>query len=313
MENNPTIVFQQARDFSQKLNATFEFIRQNFKPLAKSLLYIAGPVILLGSLLAGSLYSGYFNSITGMKNNPNSAFEFITSTNTWVQAGAAVIFTFISGIIIISVVYNYMHEYNERKTNHIEVDAIWKRVRQSLPHYASTFVLFVLLVLAVYALMGVVFGGVFSFSVGLGILLIFVLLMLLVYIIVPLSLIFAVRAFEDISFFDAVGRCFKLANGKWWSTFALLFICGLVQSMLASVFFIPWYINVILNTIHSINNQAAAAPSFISTLINNLFLVLYFLATFLLYAIPLIALAFQYFNLVELKESRGLMNRIQSM
>lgn len=313
MDNFVLIEYQQARDFSKKLNATFEFIRQNIKSLGKSLIYIAGPVVLTGSLLAGGLYSGYFDSIANMRNDSSSFIYFIQSTKTWIQGVAALIFMVLSGIVIVSVVYNYMLEYDARKSNRIEVDAIWMRVRQTLPQYFITFFLFFVLVLAAYTLVILVLVGAANLSVGLAVVSGFVAAALLIYAIIPLSLIFVIRAFEKVNFAEAVARCFELIKGKWWSTFGLLFIVVMVQSMLASAFFIPWYINFIITMLHSVDGQTAYEPSLMGQIINSVFMVLYFLASFLLYALPLIALAFQYFNLVELKESRGLMGRIQRM
>ena len=43
------------------------------------------------------------------------------------------------------------------------------------------------------------------------------------------------------------------------------------------------------------------------------FFTLYYMAQMLLYALPNIGIAFQYFNLVELKEARGLMNQIENL
>ncbi|GIV36601.1 MAG: hypothetical protein KatS3mg032_0980 [Cyclobacteriaceae bacterium] len=313
MENFTPIVFQQARDFSQKLNITFEFIRQNFWPLVKSLLFIAGPVILIGSLLTGSLYAGYLNSITAMRTNPNSFFEFIASVNTWAQGGAAVIFIFISGAAVVSVVYSYMNEYNERRNNQIETDAVWKRVRACFGQMLLSFFLFFLMFIAGYALIVTAVIGVMRLSALLGILLGIAAFIFVIYSIIPLSMVFAVQAFEKAGFAKAAGRCFVLAKGKWWSTFGLIFITSMVQSMMASVFFIPWYANFIVTSLHSLEGPAIQNPSLISQLINNVFIVLYFVASFVLYAIPLIAIAFQYFNLMELKEARGLMSRIESM
>lgn len=313
MEKFTPIEFQQARDFSKKLNTTFEFIRQNFKSLGKSLLYISGPVVLIGSLLTGSLYSGYLNSIAGASQDPNSVFDFITSTQTWAEGAAAVLFIFMSGIVIVSVVYNYMLEYNARKDNRIEVDAVWNRVKQTFPQYVATFFLFFGMVILAYVLIVLLIAGTARLSIGFAVFTGFITIILLIYAIIPLSLVFAVRAFEKVHFLKAVERCFELTSGKWWSTFGLLVIVGLVQSMLASVFFIPWYINFIINMMHNFGRGGVYEPSAVSQLINNVFLTLYFLSSFLLYALPLIALAFQYFNLVELKESRGLMSRIEQM
>ena len=39
MKNSSKIVFEQERDFSDKINITFNFVTANFKPLCLSLLY----------------------------------------------------------------------------------------------------------------------------------------------------------------------------------------------------------------------------------------------------------------------------------
>ena len=69
MENFNFIEFHRTRDFSRKLNATFEFVKQNFKPLGKSILFIAGPPVLVASLVSGSFMSE-FMSFSSWVGNP---------------------------------------------------------------------------------------------------------------------------------------------------------------------------------------------------------------------------------------------------
>ncbi len=65
MENFNFIEFHRTRDFSRKLNATFEFVKQNFKPLGKSILFIAGPPVLVASLVGGSFMSEFMSFSMG--------------------------------------------------------------------------------------------------------------------------------------------------------------------------------------------------------------------------------------------------------
>ena len=143
-----------------------------------------------------------------------------------------------------------------------------------------------------------------------GVILIFV---ALIYLWVNFSLIFIIRAVEKVGFFSAVQRSFYLIRDKWWSTFGVIFVTGLVQSTISSLFLIPWYIGFVIRMMHTIQESTFEEPSMVSQLVNDLFFVLYFLVSFLLYAIPLVAISFQYFNLVELKESRGLLSKIDSL
>ena len=316
MQTFVPIEFQQTRDFSKKLNATFEFIKQNFKPLTKCLLFIAGPPMLIGSILAGNLYSGYFKFVLGFsqnKGNPEVMVDYLTSPILWIQIAGAMLLMLASFVVIVSVVNNYMLEYNTTKSNKIEVDVIWDRVRNTLPMYFGTTLLYWLLLLAGYALIILATTGAGVVSVWLGILVGIATVCGFIYLVVALSLLFIVRAWEKTGFFQAVSRCFKLVRDKWWSTFGLLLVASIIQSTIASAFLIPWYINFFISMMHSLEGGPVAEPSFISELINTVFMTLYFITSFVLYSIPLLALAFQYFNLVELKEARGLLTQIDTI
>ena len=53
--SQPVIEFYKLRDFGAKMNATIEFLRENIGRLFLNLLFIAGPVALLMSLLMTNL------------------------------------------------------------------------------------------------------------------------------------------------------------------------------------------------------------------------------------------------------------------
>ena len=310
------IEFQQARDFSKKINVTFEFLKQNFKPLFKSILFIAGPPMLIGSVLAGGLYTDYFSFIGKIgqnQGNPNSFLEALQSPMLWLEIAMALLFMFASGVMIISVVYNYMLEYEVRKSNHIEVNYIWNRVRETLPMYMGTMLLYWIMFIGAYILVILIILGSAAVSPFLAFVLGVLVFIGLIYFMITVSLLFFIRAYEKIGFFEAVNRSFYLIRNKWWSTFGLLFILSMVQSTIASLFLIPWYINFFISMMHSVEENPFQEPSFFSEIINNLFMTLYFIVSFLMYALPLIALAFQYLNLVELKEAKGLLSKIETI
>ncbi|MDH4058192.1 MAG: hypothetical protein OEU76_05480 [Cyclobacteriaceae bacterium] len=316
MESFNPIEFQQTRDFSKKINTTFEFLKQNFKPLFKSILFIAGPPMLIGSVLAGGLYSDYFGFIGKMgqnQGNPDFITDSLGSPLLWLEIAMALLFMFASGVMIISVVYNYMLEYQAKRSNEIEVNDIWNRVRDTLPMYIGTVLLYWVMFIAAYLLVVLIIVGAATVSPFLAFLVGVAVFIGLVYCIITLSLLFFIRAYEKIDFFESVTRSFFLIRDKWWSTFGLLFILGLVQSTIASLFLIPWYINFFVSMMHNIEGNPFQESSVFSELINNIFMTLYFIVSFLLYSLPLTALAFQYLNLVELKEAKGLLSKIENI
>lgn len=313
----PTIIeFQQTRDFSRKMNASFEFIKQNFKPLMKALLFIAGPPVLVGSILMGTFYSRFLTMTMQMGADPGNtdlAESYFGSAAFWLEITGAIIFLFVGTAVTVATVVCYMSEYNDSKTNKISVDVVWSRVKKKLMMYIGTMILYSLGLLLLYVLLIIpvtLFAAITPFLIVFAVI---GMICLIVYVAITFSLVFIIRGYEPVGFFAAVSRAFYLIKGKWWSTFGLLFVMGLIQSMVSSVFFVPWYINIIISSLHSLETNTFQEPSAISQLINNIFLILYFLSSFLLYALPLIALNFQYFNLVEMKEARGLLSKIDTI
>jgi len=129
---------------------------------------------------------------------------------------------------------------------------------------------------------------------------------------INLSMLFFIRSHERIGFFASVSRLFRLNEGKWWSTFGIGGVNIYIQLVFSVLLFIPWYVIYFIKMMHKTGVEVIGKPSVAMDIIGNISLVLYSLASTLLYAVPLVALAFQYFNLIELKEARGLRSRIET-
>lgn len=312
MEDFSPIEFHQQRDFSRKLNATFEFIKQNFKPITKSILLIAGPPVLVGSAFMGSFMGQFLNlSITGA-NNPEVIQDFFLSANLWVQIFLMFVFLLISGVATISTINSYIVLYGEKKTNKIEVAEVWERVKSTFGMYLGTTILFTLLAIAAYIVLIIpvaILSAISPFLIFIGLL---GLICLYFYLIFSVSLTFFIRAYEKAGFFEALRRSFYLVRGKWWSTFGLLLVLYLVAIFGSYIFMIPWYVMNIMAAIHNVSTGTIQEPSLPTQALMMTLFALYYLVQVVLYTLPNVGIAFQYFNLVELKEAHGLMQKIQT-
>ncbi len=310
------IEFHKARDFSQKINDTFEFLKQNFVPLTKSVLFIAGPPVLMGSLMMGSFISDFLNFSQDSFTNPGSsemAEKYFLSLNFWLQIVLAMLFLIISGVASLSSINNYILLYGEKKSNQIEVGEVWARVKETFWMYLGTMIFFGLLLVVAYIIMLVpivilsavspilVFFGVMGVIAG------------IFYLLFGASLTFFIRAYEKTGFFEALKRSFYLVRGKWWSTFGLIIILSLIVSTMSYLLIMPWYIATIISSLHDVSTNTFQEPSFNWRLLTIVSFTLYYLAQMVLYSIPNVGIAFQYFNLVELKEAKGLIDEIQTL
>ncbi len=313
MENFRFIEFQHQRDFSMKMNATFEFIKQNIKSLGRSILYIAGPPALIGSLIMATFMDDYMKMIMGgAQGNPEAFTNYFLSVSFWLQMGLGMVFGVLSFVATIATIYNYLILYEEKKSNQIEITEVWERVKATFWMYFATAIFFgiifivayIILIIPVVVLAAIspwlIFFGVVGVIVG------------LFYIVFGSSLTFIIRGYEKKGFFESLMRSFYLVRGKWWSTFGLAIILFLIVGAVSYIFLIPYYIITLTSALHNVSPDSFSEPSSTAALWSTVFFALYYLAQIFLYTLPHVGIAFQYFNLVELKEAKGLMKDIDN-
>ncbi|MEM7107669.1 MAG: hypothetical protein AAF519_05535 [Bacteroidota bacterium] len=309
MPSSPTIEYHKTRDFGRKLNATVEFIKENFKPLFRVLLFIAGPPIILGSILLSQIFDRFMSFTTLLSTGFTPGFD---EFGQFILPGiGSLIFLLIGGTALLAVMYDYMILY-EKQGKEISVNDVWQLTKKSFWQVLGRMILLSILGLVAYVVLVLVIGLLAAASPGLAIILGIPLGIGFIYVIIPVYLFFIIAAYERVDFGTAFGRSFKLIRGKWWSTFGLIFVAGLIQGIISSVFMIPWYVIFILKSLHTTDPNTFSAPSALMEVIGTFSFLLYSAVRYLLFCIPLIAVAFQYFNLAELKESRGLMSKIDT-
>ena len=314
MENFKAIEFHRTRDFSNKMNVTFEFIRQNFKGLGKSLLFVAGPPVIVTGLMMGSFMTDLQALSSSMMRlgSPDITKSFATPV-FWLQLLLMIIFSIVSSVMALSTINNYIVLYDEKKTNKIEFSDVWERVRSTFWMYFGTFFYCFLLFIAVYLVIVIFVIVLAKISTALVVLAGFAIFFFFFYAIFAASLTLIIRTYEKKGFFEAIGRSFMLVRGKWWSTFGLLVVLIIIGTIISYVFSIPYYALTFVNALHSTSTETFEAPSSSTNILSVAFFSLSYLVQVLLGTLPNVGIAFQYFNLVERKEAPGLMKHIDNL
>lgn len=313
MQHNQAIEFRKQRDFGDVINVTFAFLRENLIPLGKSLLYIVGPA----ALLTGLVSLGFIERFNFSASDP----EALTTTD-W-SSFVLLYFLLMLGALLtwvfaVSVVFGYIELYQERAYGDIEVSEVWQFVVKNFWIVLRTFIaLSVMVVIGYFVLLipmviifaagsstgSAIIGGLFFFFGFFGF------LGALLYFSINYSLIFPVQLYESPEFFPAMKRSRFLVQHYWWQTFLVFFISFILMSILGILFSIPSYMITGLGGLHMIvdfDTSWLRYPLLIGVVIGTL-------GTSILYAIPLVASAIQYFSLVEHKEHAGLMGRIDGL
>ena len=278
-------LFQQ-RDFGTKINATFQYITQNFKSLGLALLYIVGPLALLTGIASGIVQSNML-AIVGpaSKADPTDPFaalrmlQNIFSPAYWV----ALVFGLLTALAVNLVTYAHMKLYAEKNGADSTVGEVWQATQ---PLIGRGLIITMLgTIITVVAMAFFVIPG--------------------IYVAVVLSLSLAVTTFEGTDFGQTWNRCFKLIRDKWWSTFGLLIVMAIVSFILGLIFNIPAGVVGFLVAAKLL----PSAPTFwltLTTIISSV-------GGTILRSLICVALAFQYTNLVERQEGRGLISAIDSI
>ena len=282
------IELYKTRDFGAKINATIEYIRQNFGPLIKIVLLIVAPV----GLLASIIFSNFFATMMSFSANPEAmnedpvAFLSVMGTNYLLLMLVALL----TYSFMYSSIYSYIKMRNERE----EKPEVLEVLRVAIGKVPG--------VIALMILVGIVsvFGMVFFIIPG-------------VFLAITLSLSVPIYLFEEKGIGDAFGKSFKLIKGKWWSTLGIIFVSSLIASMVSYVFIIPMYVMMVGQMFSHVNEggDPEAVFEIFSSWYTSAAMAFAMIGSYLTYLIPITALAFQYFNLSERIEGTGIRNQIE--
>ena len=216
-------------------------------------------------------------------------FAFLTSSS---YIGFVLLSSF-SAMLNFAIIFNFMKIYQKKDPAEITVtevlNASWKDV-------LSIFVLGIITTILIMV-------GFIAFIIP-GI-----------YLMVVLSLSIPILFFEGNGIFESIGRSFKLVKGKWWSTFGLLIVATVLMYAVSMIFVVPFYVFYFLSMFTLIEEIGISADTTSwwfqgGMTLSAMFMIL---GSFLTYSIPMVALSFQYFNLVERQESVGLMSEIEQL
>lgn len=276
--SNSHIEFLRTREIGEVLNASMYFIRDHFKPVLRSLIYIAGPVLMVAVITSAFYLAGDFSAGENpLFNSAESNMALFIVSN---------MFAMLVTVVIIAVMYEYIILCYENGIREYGVDEVWQGVKKRM-------ILYIL-----YS----VFNGIITF-VGL-----MFLVVPGIYLGVTLSFVYMVAFVEGRSYPDAVSRCYNFVQGHWWNTFGLLLLAYVIYYIISMLFGLPALIyGAIIGVLASGGGEIGI--SYVMAFIINFVSSLSYVAIIL----PVTATAYQYFNIVERKYAPGLSKDIENL
>ncbi|MCF4101838.1 hypothetical protein L1I30_09185 [Gillisia sp. M10.2A] len=280
--NETYIQFKRKRELGEIITVTFQFIRNNYKPLLKSIIKNVGPLFLI--FIAAIAY--YTSAIAGspFKAMQDSAANFLI----------AMLVLFLALMLFYSAYYatilHYIKSYVENN-GVVQPQNIRTGVRQNF-----------LKLILLYVITSVLTIAGFMFLVIPGI-----------YIFVPLTLASTILIIENRSISESISYCFDLVKNHWWTTFGSLLVIYILVYVIGLIFQLPVLIYTVTKVFMSSQEGSIADPSSFQDWI---FISLNTFATVMQYVlsgITIISISLIYYNLNEHKNLTGTYEAIDNL
>ncbi len=281
MQNN-YIQFKQKRELGEIINATFKFIRENYKTLFKYLVSLVGPSFIL--LVAALSYYTYSVPASILQSMDFSSGDFIIAFSVL----ALTLLIYYS--YLYATIYHYIKSYmkHDGETDETEIRSGVKN------DFGRLLILF--LVSAI-----IMFAGFILFVIP-GI-----------YLFVPLSIVSAIMIFKQTNLTDTISYAFTLIKDNWWMTFITIIVTGLLVYVIGLVFQIPLIVYTLVKMMTMVQEGSAAEMASYSDWVLIVLQVLASLIQYILYSISVIVIAFIYFSLNEEKNLTGTFEQIDNL
>lgn len=284
----PKIELYVRRSFGEKFSATFDFIKENRKPLLKYLIYLLLPVSLIQALGLNGLmgYSMALASTIGGNATPSDIDILMSSLSSYaLYALPALIGSFLMG----SLLYALIRIYNEREerlqgiTWGILKSTLFRNVKRSLILFLSMMLLTMLV--------GFAFG---VLAAGISPYMLFLIIPLLIACIIPLFLWMPIYLFEDIPVWKALKKTFRLGFATWGGIFLILLIMIIISSILQGVLSMPWYVVTVVKYMFVSSGGTETTASVGFGFVSYLLAVVQVFGAYLASVFVYIGLAYQY-------------------
>lgn len=314
----PKIELYRVRTFTEKLTDTFNFLRENWRPLLKYFMYMMLPVSIILALPFNHFFEGYMKLITSIDKG-----NFMSNTDMWlygISAVASVLIGILAFLLLQSLVFAMIRVYNRRPERMKDLfytdfrDDLFFCLQRSLIQtlVGLGFFLVIAIIVVLLVVLALALGAVGVVFSVMGVILLYIALFALIF---PLMMVTPVYLLEDeIGVIAAYKKGLRLGFMTWGGVFALLFVVGILSSVIQTFTMMPWYIMSLVKTIFTMSNDMDKPffHSFIYVFVQYLTCVLMCLGYMISEILSYVAVTFQYGHASEKIDGAGVSKRIDN-
>ncbi|HQV51280.1 MAG: hypothetical protein IPI00_15825 [Flavobacteriales bacterium] len=291
MQNIEPVQLRQVRDLGQIVTSTFQFLKQNWKPLFRAIGTIVIPIALIAGFFMGKTVGDLQGMIfSGSLSGEPSAMLGALAGNMLPMIGGYIL-VFAAVMLLIAIVHEYIRLYDMGQHHGVTTAQLWSLSTGQLGSYIGMSILSGLLVM-------------------LGALLC---IFPLFYPLTVLSLILIVHAIERKGATGSMSRSNELVQGRFWDTLGLVIVIGLVNAVVSYAIMLPITIVGAVLGFNGIMAMAEGEPGAMDGygMFMSIQMAIQMAVTVLTYPIVYVGLSLKYFSLVEEKEGSGLRQKVE--
>ncbi|MBA3901750.1 MAG: hypothetical protein H0X62_16370 [Bacteroidetes bacterium] len=273
MTEQTTINFYEKRDFGQKVNLTFSFIRLTYRSLFRNLLLFAAPIFVLSGVL------GAVNQLDGMASFSGNVMFTLLITYFLYAVGT-----------VFSAIIAGKHILIYQKEGRIDIST-----EEMMTFFKNDF--FKIFITSFIYYLIILVGSVLLFIPG-------------IYLAIALSLCMMIRILNpeaELSF--SFKESMRLIKGNWWASFGFYFIIGIISYVFALVFMIPYLASLAFIGITSPAGVANEGFRFLVILTSAIGQLGYAFTT----CIPFVGISIYYYSLREQKDDVNMQLQINEI
>ncbi len=316
------ISYRKVRDLGGIFSAAFGFIKQNFKPFFGSILFLAGPFIIVGAAVSAYMV-GSSASVARMLRNLDEFYG-----NIIVSYFFSMIFYFI-GITIYNVVINKNILTNEKLEPGESLT-----LNHSMSNFFSDFwrmlgnmLLLTLFLIIGFVVIALVFGGLIALSGAGGggsggAIAITVIMVLVVFFglllfgpvlsYIPLAALFVCQR-DRINIGAALRKVFYYLKGNFWMTWIVSMVALICYMVMGFFVQIPVFIISAASTFSRLKSAEAYADDGSTPLIMVIVIIISSLLSYCVMSVYYLMTVYQYTNLEEKKEGSAIIEKINQI
>jgi uncharacterized membrane protein len=273
------IYLSKVRDFGENLGDTFQFIKQEFKPLLKSFTLIAGIFIIGTAVLRGIYQMQVMSVFTRVERSPAN---FSDMASIFSPTYFLMLFLMSIGFVAMQItIAAYMKLY-EQTNESPGIEEVWREFRK---HFLSALVISVLMWVLI------IIGCVFCIAPG-------------VYLGVVFTPAIAIMVNEEHSIGGTFSRCFELVKENFWLSLGIYLVAGLIYYIAAGI--IGAIVGIFAGLSAYLTTKQVDSSFSLFTSITGIF-------GYFFYIVFYISVCLNYYSLAEKLDGFGMSKRLETL